>query len=161
MQVEEEDIKQSKGIRKRWHDHCLERHFITLRFGKNQLAMELFSRRRLTTGLAQQLNNYGIIPCMWCNFFRGVNINTTAFCLGQYSLHLLLLNSSTDRQKGAVVVAQLDKRSLLIPEIRRSNPVIGKFLYWIYSLLTVEKTKIKKKEGGISPFLDRQKGCQK
>ena len=28
------------------------------------------------------------------NKFSGFNIDTTAFCLGQYSLHLLLLNSS-------------------------------------------------------------------
>ena len=34
----------------------------------------------------------------WCmhvlHNFWGVDINTTAFCLGQYSLHLLLLKSS-------------------------------------------------------------------
>ena len=38
------------------------------------------------------------------------------------------------------------------PEIRGSNPVIGKILYWIYLLLTVAKTKIKIIEAGIGPF---------
>ena len=51
--------------------------------------------------------------------------------------------------RGAVVVAQLVERSLPIPEIRGSNPAIGKnlFIYWTidYCQLWVEKTKIKKK----------------
>ena len=43
---------------------------------------------------------------------------------------------------GAVVVAQLVERSLLTPEIRGSNPDIGKVLS---TNCTIEKTKIKKK----------------
>ena len=55
--------------------------------------MELFGRRRWTTGPAQQSNtNYGIMPSMcWIIFL--FNINTTAFCLGRSSLHLILLKS--------------------------------------------------------------------
>ena len=52
----------------------------------------------------------------------------------------------------AVVVAQLVERSLPIPEVRGSNPVIGKiYLYWtfVYCQLCIEKTKIKKKEAGF------------
>ena len=49
----------------------------------------------------------------------------------------------------AVVVAQLVEWSLPIPEVRGSNPVIGKnlFIYWtfVFCQLCVEKTKIKKK----------------
>ena len=49
----------------------------------------------------------------------------------------------------AVVVAQLVERLLLIPEVRGSNPVIGKnlFIYWtiVNCQLCIEKTKIKKK----------------
>ena len=56
--------------------------------------MELFSRRRWATGLGQQSNNYRIMPFMCYIIFLGFNINTTAFCLGRYSLHLLLLKSS-------------------------------------------------------------------
>ena len=48
-------------------------------------------------------------------------------------------------------VAQLAERLLLMPEIRGSKPLIGKILYWIYLLLAVENTKIKKKEAGIGP----------
>ena len=49
----------------------------------------------------------------------------------------------------AEVVAQLAERLHPIPEIRGSNPVIDKILYWTYWLETVEKTNIKKKEAGI------------
>ena len=45
----------------------------------------------------------------------------------------------------AVVVAQLAERSLLIPEVCGSNPVIDNFFNALtYLLLTVEKTKINK-----------------
>ena len=57
----------------------------------NRRVMELFSRRRWATWLAQQSNNYGIIPCMCCIKPLKFNINTTTFCLGWSSLHLLLL----------------------------------------------------------------------
>ena len=40
------------------------------------------------------------------------------------------------------------------PEIRGSNPVIGKILYLIYLLLTVAKKII---EAGIGPFLKKRK----
>ena len=43
-----------------------------------------------------------------------------------------------------MVVAQLVERSLLIPEVRGSNPVIDKNLYL--------KTKIKKKRPGMALF---------
>ena len=62
--------------------------------------MELFSRRRWTTGSAEQSNVYGIMTCMCCINSFGFNINTTAFCLGLSSLHLLILKSSmTDQFK--------------------------------------------------------------
>ena len=53
----------------------------------------------------------------------------------------------------AVVVAQLVERSLPIPEVRGSNPVIGKnlsiHLTIVYCQLCIEK---KKKEAGDGPF---------
>ena len=53
-----------------------------------------------------------------------------------------------------VVVAQLVERSLPIPEVRGSNPVIGKKLLTIivYCQLCIEKTKNKEKEAGNGPF---------
>ena len=45
-----------------------------------------------------------------------------------------------------MVVAQLAERSRPMPEVHRSNPVIGNISYWTYLLLTVENTKIKKKK---------------
>ena len=51
----------------------------------------------------------------------------------------------------AVVVAQLVEGSLPIPEVHSLNPVIGK-IYTEHLLLTVEETKIKKKETGNGPF---------
>ena len=41
----------------------------------------------------------------------------------------------------AVVVAQLAERLLPIPEVRGSNPVIGKILQRTYLLLTVPTSK--------------------
>ena len=53
-----------------------------------------------------------------------------------------------------VVVAQLVERSLSIPEVRGSNPVIGKnlfiYLTFVYCQLCIEKTKIKKKRPGLA-----------
>ena len=58
----------------------------------------------------------------------------------------------------AVVVAQLVERSLLIPEVRGSNPVIGKKLLNICLLSTVYwKDENKEKEAGIGPFLKKKK----
>ena len=49
----------------------------------------------------------------------------------------------------AVVVAQLPT-----PEVRGSNPVIGKklYLYHLFTVNCIEKTKIKKNESGNGPF---------
>ena len=52
----------------------------------------------------------------------------------------------------AVVVAQLTKRPLLIPEDPGSNPVIGN-CYWTHLLLTVcRKEENNEKEAGNGPF---------
>ena len=52
----------------------------------------------------------------------------------------------------AVVKAQLVERSLPIPEVRGSNPVIGKTIYYLYTVNGIEKTKIKKKRPGMAHF---------
>ena len=56
--------------------------------------------------------------------------------------------NKTMNTRRAVDVAQWVERSLPIPEVRGSNPFIGKF----YLLSTVLKKKIKKKEAGNCPF---------
>ena len=48
------------------------------------------------------------------------------------------------RKAWLVVVTQLTDRSLLTPEVRGSDPVIGEFFKNIY--YCIEKTKIKEKE---------------
>ena len=48
-----------------------------------------------------------------------------------------------------VVVAQL----LPMPEVRGSNPIIGKYVYWTFTVNYIEKTKIKKKRPGMAHFL--------
>ena len=56
----------------------------------------------------------------------------------------------------AVVVAQLVERSLLIPEVRSSNPVISNNLYIEHLLIYWQlcwKDKNKEKEAGYGPFL--------
>ena len=52
----------------------------------------------------------------------------------------------------AVVLAQLSKRSLPIPEVRSSNPVIGKVFIEYFVLSTVMKRRNKEKESGDGPF---------
>ena len=58
-----------------------------------------------------------------------------------------------------VVVAQLVERSLPIPEVRGSNPVIGKNYLYIEHLFTVncvlKRRKIKKKRPGMAHFKKR------
>ena len=56
--------------------------------------MEFFSRRKWTTGAVQHSNMDEIMLGMCCKFFFGLSKNTTAYHLDQYSLLLLLLESS-------------------------------------------------------------------
>ena len=58
---------------------------------------------------------------------------------------------------GSVCLAQLGERSLPIPEVCGSNPVIGK-IYWtfVYCQLCIEKTKINKKRGREWPIFLRK-----
>ena len=57
----------------------------------------------------------------------------------------------TFRPIWAMVVAQLLERSLPIPEVRCSNPVIGKkFSEHLFTVNCFEKTKIKEKRTGIA-----------
>ena len=54
---------------------------------------------------------------------------------------------------GVVVVAQLVEPSLPIPEVRGSNPVIGKNLYLHWTFVSVNwKDENKEKEAGCGPF---------
>ena len=58
-----------------------------------------------------------------------------------------------------MVVAQLVERLLPNPEVRSSNPVIGKnlftYLTFVCCQLCIEKTKIREKEAGNGPFLKK------
>ena len=49
-------------------------------------------------------------------------------------------------------MAQLVERLLPIPEVRGSNPVIGKNLYRTFTVNCIEKTKINKKRPGMAHF---------
>ena len=50
-------------------------------------------------------------------------------------------------------MAQLVERSLSIPEVRGSNPVISKiYIGQLFTVKCIETTKIKKKEAGNSAF---------
>ena len=66
--------------------------------------MELFSRRRWTNRLALKSNKYGMLPCMWWIIFGGFVKNITAYHLGRYCLHLLLLKSSMLRSKQRTLI---------------------------------------------------------
>ena len=71
--------------------------------------------------------------------------------LRQSTLRVSLNSTSGERErrKGEVVVAQLVERSLLIPEVRGSTPVIGKIYIEhlfvnLFIINCIEKTKINK-----------------
>ena len=62
---------------------------------------------------------------------------------------------------GSGCVAQLVEQSLPIPEVRGSNPVIGKIYLYIEHLFTVncvlKRRKIKKKRPGMAHFFKKKK----
>ena len=59
---------------------------------------------------------------------------------------MLLIGIMRNYKNWAVVVVQVVERSLLTPEIRGSNPIIGKVLYAKFSTnCNIEKMKIKKR----------------
>ena len=55
----------------------------------------------------------------------------------------------------AVVVAQLVERSLPIPEVHGSNPVISKNLYWTFTANFIEKMTIRNKRLGMAHFFKK------
>ena len=56
-----------------------------------------------------------------------------------------------------MVVAQLIERSLPIPEVRGSNPVIDKIcIEHLFIVNCIEKTKIKKNMPGMSHFFKKK-----
>ena len=61
------------------------------------------------------------------------------------------------REKTKVVLAQSVERLLPIPDVRGSNPAIGKILVWTFSVICNENNKIKKKEAGNGPFLKKRR----
>ena len=52
-------------------------------------------------------------------------------------------------------MAELVERSLPIPEVQVSNPVIAKNLYWTFTVKCIEKMKIKKKRPGMVHFFKK------
>ena len=55
----------------------------------------------------------------------------------------------------AVIVAQLVEQLLPIPEVRGSNPVIGKNLYWTSYCQLYWKDENKEKEAGKGQFFEK------
>ena len=55
-----------------------------------------------------------------------------------------------------MVVAQLVERSLPIPEVRGSNPVIGKNIQLTFTVNSIEKTKINKKWPRMAHFYKKK-----
>ena len=82
--------------------------------------------------------------------------------IGQYCQSLLIFVPRQKIHCRAVVVAQLVERSLPIPQVWGSNPVIGKNLFIFNNCLlsTVYwKDKNKQKEAGNGPFLNKKIHC--
>ena len=68
------------------------------------------------------------------------------------SLEQMKFKSEMNKSIWEVVVAQLVEWSLPIPEVRGSNPVIGKNLLILNIVNCLEKTKIKKKRPGMAHY---------
>ena len=77
-----------------------------------------------------------------------------------YTAQVAVFNSQFINKKKfwAMVVAQLEELSLLIPEVSSSTPVIGKiFNERLFTVNCIEKTKMEKKVTGNVPFLQTKK----
>ena len=74
-------------------------------------------------------------------------LSPSCICIPVYILDSIGAIVRATSVNPSVVVAQLVERSFPIPEVRGSNPVFGKNLYWTFVCcqLCVEKTKIKKR----------------
>ena len=111
---------------------------------RGSLSFELL-QSDLTKILMQNLKYQWAIPCLF--FFISNQVKSKQI------VHIKLC------QFWAVVVAQLVEQSLPIPEVRGSNPVIGKklFICWtfVYCQLCSEKTKIKEKRPGMALFFKK------
>ena len=89
-----------------------------------------------------------------CQTFRGrENVFDSVWCF-------VVIRMATLQMLCSGCVAQSVERSLPIPEVRGSNPVISKnlFIHWtfVYCQLCIEKTKIKEKRPGMAHFLKKQ-----
>ena len=58
---------------------------------------------------------------------------------------------------GAVVVAKLVEQSLSIPEVRSSNPIVGKNLYCTFTVNCQLKRQNKEKQAKKGPFLNKKR----
>ena len=103
-------------------------------------------------------------PCSEiCSNLSICNATTSFIAIyGQWiapAIWLSFLNQFKSITPREVVVAQLVERSLPIPEVHGSNPVIGKnlFIHWtfVYCQLCIEKTKIKEKRPGMAHFFKK------
>ena len=95
-----------------------EREVVCVR--RMQWDVELFCRMRWTTGIGttvkHELNNAMHV----LHNFLGFDINTTAFCLGQYSLRLLLLKTSMSESMHRTLV-RTDKCNVRMQERKKER----------------------------------------
>ena len=68
----------------------------------------------------------------------------------RWKWHLSVESIIEETPSGGSGVAQLVERSLPIPYVRGSNPVIGKFYVYLLSVNWIEKSKIDKKRPGMA-----------
>ena len=78
---------------------------------------------------------------LWCYSFEAV---AWTDCLISHTIANNCFYKNNTDSKG-IDLTQLVEWLLPIPEVYGSNPVIGKNLYWTFTVNCIEKTKIKKK----------------
>ena len=90
-----------------------------------------------------------VVPASLLKMGRSQRLFYYCFVFSTCTVNITIVKSR------AVVVAQLVERLLPIPEVRGSNPVIGKFNEHSLTVNCIEKTKIKIKEAGNGPFFKK------
>ena len=90
---------------------------------------------------------FGIRYSVECNFHWIMNSENYVFNEVHFGLEIFKWLCKQCKTR-AVVVVQLVEMLLSYPEVSSWNPVIGKKLYWLFTVNCIEKTKIKIKRPG-------------
>ena len=143
----------------------LSRYLSFICFHQKGLYITIYGLFGLTSGFTESQVDQSHLDC-WPN--RSQSSTLTEVCVGQkfvfptpIQLYVNKTKTFTPYKQNhnkqyfrwAVVVAQLVEWWLPIPDVRSSNPVISKNLYWTFTGIYIWKDENKEKEAWNGPFL--------